>query len=240
MSKKPSPHGEMLIRPIARIKNGAKTKFALPRQSMLAPSFLSHIVFEPEFRIPQMLDSLEAYSHIWLIWGFSENTDRKFSPTVRPPRLGGNKRVGVLATRSPFRPNSLGLSLVKIEGISQTNELGAVICVSGADLMDETPIYDIKPYLSFTESIPDAKAGFAGEHKDYSLEVIFDPEAEKALPSRLMPVLEEILSGDPRPAYHNDPERIYGFEFEEYELKFKVNGGILTVISAQKMHPKSI
>ena len=217
---------EQIIKPIAYIKSPFTSKFGIPRQGGLS-QVQSVIVFEPEYRAAEALRGLEGFSHIWLIWGFSENLDKGWSPTVRPPRLGGNKRVGVFATRSPFRPNGLGLSSVKIEEIETDPKLGPVIVVSGADLMDGTPIFDIKPYLSFTDSHPDAVCGFADRVYDHRLTVIL-PE-KTPFDERDRQRLADVLALDPRPSYQDDPERIYGMGFGGMEIKFKVDGTNLTV-----------
>ena len=213
---------------IARIKNDFSTKFGIPRQSGLAPSLTAKIVFEKEFQSPEALTGLENFSHIWLIWEFSEAAQENWSPTVRPPRLGGNKKVGVFATRSPFRPNSLGLSAVKIEKIENGE-----IFISGADLMDGTPIYDIKPYLPAVDSITSATDLFDKIAEKEPLKVVVSPEFIDKIPAEKLEALKEILSLDPRPAYHNDPARVYGFQFAGCEIKFKVEEKILTVVSVQ-------
>ncbi len=212
---------------IAHIRTDFPTKFGIPRQSGLA-DFEATIVFEEEYRNAEALRGIEGYSHLWLIWKFSKAERDTWSPTVRPPRLGGNKRIGVFATRSPFRPNPIGLSSVKLLGVEKTDE-GCVIRVSGADLMDGTPIYDIKPYLAFTDSHPDAIGGFADEKKSYSLDVDFPEGLLVKIPENKQKPLLELLSEDPRPQYIEDSERIYGFEFLELEIKFKVSNGVLTV-----------
>ena len=213
---------------IARIKNDFSTKFGIPRQSGLAPSLTAKIVFEKEFQSPEALTGLENFSHIWLIWEFSEAVQENWSPTVRPPRLGGNKKVGVFATRSPFRPNSLGLSAVKIEKIENGE-----IFISGADLMDGTPIYDIKPYLPAVDSITSATDLFDKIAEKEPLKVVVSPEFIDKIPAEKLEALKEILSLDPRPAYHNDPARVYGFQFAGCEIKFKIEEKILTVVSVQ-------
>ncbi|MBR5516314.1 MAG: tRNA (N6-threonylcarbamoyladenosine(37)-N6)-methyltransferase TrmO [Clostridia bacterium] len=215
----------MIIKPIAHIENDFTKKFGIPRQSRIAKSLLSKIVFEDEFNDRNALRGIEEYSHLWLIWEFTEAQKDKFSPTVRPPRLGGNTRVGVFATRSPNRPNNLGLSLVKLERVENT-----VLVVSGADLMNSTPIYDIKPYLPGFEAIPDAKGGFADNYTDYTLKITFDQKLLCKLPKEKRAPLLDILASDPRPSYQNDPERIYGFEYAGFEVKFKVEDNILTLI----------
>lgn len=211
-----------VVAPVARIKNLYKEKFGVPRQSGLAPSVRSEIVFCEEYRDENAVRGIEQYSHLWLVWGFSENGEG-WSPTVRPPRLGGNKRVGVFATRSPFRPNHLGLSCVKLEGVEKTAE-GNVLVVSGADLVNNTPIYDIKPYLPYVDSIPEATGGFSDEHKNDSVEVEFTDEVKKALSDVQLKELAELLSLDPRPSYQNDTERVYAFKFSDFEVEFHFDG----------------
>ncbi len=215
---------ELIIKPIARIENDFDGKFGVPRQSGLC-DIQSRIVFEPEYRDPNALRGIEEYSHLWLIWEFTEAPHSKWSPTVRPPRLGGNTRVGVFATRSPNRPNNLGLSVVKLLGI----EAGELI-VAGADIMSGTPIYDIKPYLPGFESIPDAKGGFADNYTDFALKVEYDPLLLDKLPEDKRKPLLDILEGDPRPSYQDDPERVYGFGYGGYEIKFKVSGDTVCLI----------
>ncbi len=213
---------------IARIENGFTSKFGIPRQSGLC-SAVSTIVFEPEFRAKEALRGIEQFSHLWLIWQFSESLGKKFSPTVRPPRLGGNTRVGVFATRSPFRPNSLGLSCVKLEGIEHTRDRGDVLLVSGADLMNGTPIFDIKPYIAYADSRPDAVSGFADGSANYRLEVNIPPELLKKIRPEDEKPLREILQSDPRPSYQHDPERVYSFEYKDYSLSFKAGDEVITV-----------
>lgn len=214
---------------IAHIHNAFSTKFGLPRQSGLVKELRSTIVFEPDYRNPDALRGLDGYSHLWLIWQFHKAQRDDWSPTVRPPRLGGNVRMGVFATRSPFRPNAIGLSCVKLEGMEQTRHNGVILHVSGADLMDGTPIYDIKPYLPYVDSIPDAKGGFAAEHENDHVEVIFPDCWLKTIPEAMQEGLIGILRQDPRPAYQNDPDRVYGFSYGEYEIRFSVSDDILTV-----------
>lgn len=225
-------NGEYTIKPIAYIKNDLKTKFGVPRQSGLAKSVVSEIIFEPEYRISDALRGLEDFSHIWLIWGFSEAHRDGWSPTVRPPRLGGNERLGVFATRSPYRPNSLALSCVKLERIAEKNELGFVLVVSGADLMNGTPIYDIKPYLPYADSIPDAVGGFAPDGGK-TLDVVFDESSASKLSEEKRNALIELLSRDPRPQYHDDKNRVYGMEYGDFEVKFRVEDEKLFVISIE-------
>lgn len=199
-------------------------KFGIPRQSGMIEELEAKIVFEPEYRNPDAVRGLDEFSHIWLLWGFSLNRKSdSWSPTVRPPRLGGNKRIGVFATRSPYRPNSIGLSCVKIERI----EDGPVIYVSGADLADKTPIYDIKPYLPYTDSHPDAKNGFAGEFIDYKLNVAVPENIN--IPKEHLDAVIKVLERDPRPSYQNDSERVYGMKYKNFEIKFKVEGETLTL-----------
>ena len=217
------------LKVIARIKSDFATKFGIPRQSGLAPSLRAKIVFEKEFQSPEALSGLENFSHIWLIWGFSEAKQEEWSPTVRPPRLGGNRKVGVFATRSPFRPNSLALSAVKIEKIENGE-----IFITGADLMDGTPVYDIKPYLPAVDSITSATDLFDKIAEKEPLKVEISPEFTGKIPAEKIEALKEILSLDPRPAYQNDPSRIYGFQFAGCEIKFKVEEKTLTVVSVQK------
>lgn len=222
----------MQINPIAEIHTSFPEKFGIPRQSGLVET-MGKIVFRDEYRNPDALKGLEGYSHLWLIWGFSLNNAKKWSPTVRPPRLGGNKRIGVFATRSPFRPNSLGLSCVKIHSIVK-EKLGMVIYVLGADLADGTPIYDIKPYLAYTDSHPDAKGGFAEERKDYSLEVSISCNAD--IPQEKLDLIKQIISNDPRPAYKNDPERVYKMSVLGYNVEFKADGKNAVITNI--FHPK--
>lgn len=219
---------------IARIKTDFPAKFGIPRQSGLVPELRGVIVFEPEYRNAEALRGLSEYSHLWLIWKFSEAVSENWSPTVRPPRLGGNKRVGVFATRSPFRPNPLGLSSVKLEKIVSTASFGTVIEVSGVDLMDGTPIYDIKPYIPYTDAHPEAVGGFSTAVFGKRLEVVFTADTETALPSEKLCALRAVLENDPRPAYQNDSERIYGFEFSGYNVSFRVEDGILYVTELTK------
>ena len=215
----------MEIKPVAKINNDFSDKFAIPRQSGLS-SILSRIVFEKEFAGASAIKRLDEFSHIWLIWGFSENIRDEHSLTVRPPLLGGNERVGVFASRSPFRPNNLGLSCVKLERI----ENGELI-VYGADLMNGTPIYDIKPYIPYSDCKADATGGFTDSREFNTLEVELDEKLTKSLKNEQINTLLQILKNDPRPAYHGDECRIYGFKFAEFEIKFKVNGSALKVIS---------
>lgn len=220
----------MELKVVARIENGFVTKFGIPRQSGLC-SAESRIVFEPEFRVPEALRGIEEFDYLWLIWDFSEATSDGFSPTVRPPRLGGNRRVGVFATRSPFRPNSLGLTCVKLERVEHTADRGDILVVTGADLMNGTPIFDIKPYITYADSRPDAKSGFADEFSDFALEVDIPEELLKNVAAEDVKPLFEILKNDPRPSYQHDPERVYYFEYKNYSIAFRVDGDRLKVVS---------
>ncbi|MBO5041079.1 MAG: tRNA (N6-threonylcarbamoyladenosine(37)-N6)-methyltransferase TrmO [Clostridia bacterium] len=222
----------MELKTIARIKNDFPTKFGLPRQSGLS-DFKSEIIFEKEYSVDEAFRGIDEFSHLIIIWGFSEAERDNWSPTVRPPRLGGNKRVGVFATRSPYRPNSIGLTVVKLISVNKRDGR-VVLTVSGADMMNGTPIYDIKPYLSFADAVPDAVSGFADGVKDHSLDVIIEDDLNNPLPSEPFEALIQILSQDPRPSYQNDPTRIYGFEYADCEVKFTVNGKILYVKSITK------
>ena len=218
------------IKIIARIQNDFPTKFGVPRQSGLAEHVLSKVVFEPEYRNPDALRGIEQYSHLWLIWQFSENKQHtNWSATVRPPRLGGNTRVGVFATRSPFRPNAMGLSSVKLEKVEQDSKLGSVLWISGADLVDGTPIYDIKPYLPYADSHPDAKGGFTDHIRDYRLQVEFPEELIKEIPTGQREALLEVLANDPRPRYQNRPDKVYGLAYGHKDIHFQVRDDILTV-----------
>ncbi len=222
------------MKPVAIIHSDFPTKFGIPRQSGIIKSLQARIIFEPEYRNADAVRGLEGYSYIWLIWEFSESVKEGWSPTVRPPRLGGNTRMGVFATRSPFRPNPIGLSSVKLEGIEFHSELGPVLRVSGGDLMDGTPIYDIKPYIPYTDSHPEALGGFSDDTRDYTLEVDFPQEYLSIIPEDLREGLYGILSQDPRPAYQNNSKRIYGLGFGEYEIKFSVDGNKLLVCQVEK------
>ncbi|MBR3785003.1 MAG: tRNA (N6-threonylcarbamoyladenosine(37)-N6)-methyltransferase TrmO [Firmicutes bacterium] len=221
------------IEPIAYIKSPFTSKFGIPRQGGLS-QVQSVIVFEASYRNAEALRGLEGFSHLWLIWSFSENLDKGWSPTVRPPRLGGNKRVGVFATRSPFRPNGLGLSSVKIEEIKTDPKLGPVIVVSGADLMDGTPIFDIKPYISM-DCHPDAVCGFQESTRDDHLRVVCTPELLSLIDDSNRDGLLQVLAQDPRPSYQDDPERIYGFPFAGFDVRFRVEGDVLTVVEMVRL-----
>lgn len=214
---------------IAHIHSDFPTKFGIPRQSGLVESLKAKIVFEPEYRNSDALRGMDEYSHLWLIWEFSEAKRDTWSPTVRPPRLGGNKRMGVFATRSPYRPNPIGLSCVKLEAIDFATENGPVIIVSGADLLDGTPIYDIKPYLPFADSRPDAIGGFADTVKGDQLQVQCSEEVMLQIPKQHRQAVIDILAQDPRPHYQQDPTRIYGMEYANMEIKFRVEDTTLVV-----------
>ena len=215
---------------IARIRSDFPEKFGIPRQSGLVPQLRAKIVFEPEFRNPDALRGIEGFSHLWLIWQFSAAVRETWSPTVRPPRLGGNERVGVFATRSPFRPNAVGLSCVKLEGVAHEEGSGDVLIVSGADLMDGTPIYDVKPYLPYADAHPEARGGFAPSPKE-TVAVDCPPELLAALPEGQREALLGVLAQDPRPQYQHDPERVYGMSFGGWDVKFRVCGKRLEVLS---------
>lgn len=221
------------ISAIARMRSDFPTKFGIPRQSGLVDELESVIVFEPEFRNPDALRGIEGYSHIWLIWQFSEAIRSDWSPTVRPPRLGGNTRMGVFATRSPFRPNALGLSCVKLLGLEETESFGTVIHVAGADLMDGTPIFDIKPYIPYGDCHPDATGGFTDTAEDFLLNVVFPDELLTKLPENKRQAAIGVLSHDPRPSYQRNPERIYGLQFAGVDIRFRVLDKTLTVIDVK-------
>lgn len=218
---------------IAKIHSDFKEKFGIPRQSGLVEEVKATIVFEPEYRVREALRGIDGFSHLWLLWEFSEAKREEWSPTVRPPRLGGNKRMGVFATRSPFRPNPIGLSSVRLIGIEHTEAYGDVLIVGGADLLDGTPIYDIKPYLPFTDSHPDAIAGFADEKKDYAPTVII-PEAVRTLvPDDTVSAIEALLLQDPRPAYRSDEGKEYGMSYGDFEISFEATENTITVKSIE-------
>lgn len=217
------------IRPVAYVHSGFESKFAVPRQPGLVRQLKAQVILEKEYQKDGVFRGLEGFSHIWLIWGFSENFDHPWHATVRPPRFGGNERIGVFASRSPFRPNPLGLSVVKLEEIRKDS-----LIVSGADLMNHTPVYDIKPYVPYTDSIPDAEEGFAHQETIPHLSVFIPAEEKKKMPDELVSSLTGILSQDPRPAYQHDPDRIYGFGYAGYEIRFKVADNTVLVLSITK------
>ena len=220
---------------IAHIENDFTAKFAIPRQSGLVDSVISRIVFTPEYRNETALRGMEGYSYLWLLWVFSQAIREHWSPTVLPPRLGGKTRMGVFATRSPFRPNPIGLSSVRLHGIDLHSPDGPVLYVAGADLMDGTPILDIKPYLAYTDSHPDAKGGFSDPVRDYALEVQFPPALLAQVPEHLRESAIAILAQDPRPSYQHDPERIYGAAFGGWDFRFQVRDNVLTVVEVEKL-----
>ena len=226
------------IRPIAKMRSDFPSKFGIPRQSGLVQELQSTIVFEPEFRNPDTLRGLEGYSHLWLIWQFSEAVRTDWSPTVRPPRLGGNTRMGVFATRSPFRPNNLGLSCVRLIGIEQTPNQGTVVHVAGADLMDGTPIFDIKPYVPYSDCHPDAAGGFTDTAGEFLLQVDFPPALLAKLPENKQEATIGVLSHDPRPSYQRDPDRVYGLPFAGFDIRFTVRGDVLQVCDVVKLTMK--
>ena len=219
---------ETIIRPVAVYRGDFPEKFGLPRQAGVVKELEGLVVFEPEFRNPDALRGLEGFSHIWLIWQFSENLQTEFSPTVRPPRLGGNTRMGVFATRSPFRPNGLGLSCVELAGIEEREGLGTVLRVRGADLKDGTPVFDVKPYVPYADAHPEALAGFAPD-PGAMLTVNFPPEKLAQIPAGKREALRGVLANDPRPRYQKDPERVYTLSFAGYEVSFTVREDPLTV-----------
>ena len=218
----------MELKIIARISTDFKEKFGIPRQSGIAKT-VGKIVFEPEYRVREALRGIDGYSHLWLLWEFSETRRDGWSPTVRPPRLGGNKRMGVFATRSPYRPNSIGLSSVRLLSVEESADDGLVLIVEGADLLDGTPIYDIKPYLPFTDSHPDAIGGFADEVREYGLKVNFSLQLLNKIPESKRDALITILENDPRPSYKDDGDHEYGMVYSDLDIFFKVEDGTLTV-----------
>ncbi len=222
----------MKLHPIAYFRSSFPTKFGVPRQSGIVNELQGCIVFQPEYRIDEALRGLEGFDFLWLIWGFSANRngDKAWYPTVRPPLLGGNKAVGVFATRSPYRPNPLGLSSVKIERIDYDAADGPVIHVLGADLMDGTPIYDIKPYLEYADSHANIRSGFVDSNKWQLLDVVFPSSLALRIPGDMLPALIKVLEQDPRPQYHDDAEKIYGMQYATFDIRFRVNGTILTVV----------
>ena len=220
---------------IAHIHTDFTSKFGIPRQSGLVDELEATIIFELEYRVPEALRGIEEYSHIWLLWQFSECADKEWSPTVRPPRLGGNKRMGVFATRSPFRPNPVGLSSVRLIGTEKTEKYGVVLRVAGADLLDGTPIYDIKPYLPYVDSHPEASNGFALNEKEGRLTVEIPDEILDVIPEGKQAALKAVLAQDPRPGYQNEPDRVYGIDFAGFNIRFIVDENILAVVSAEQI-----
>ena len=225
----------MHIQPIAHMESDFPTKFGIPRQSGITSDLLSRIVFEKEYRQPEAFRGIEAFTHLWIIWGFSEARRDGWSATVRPPRLGGNVRMGVFATRSPFRPNPLGLSSVQLVKVEEDDKNGLSLVVAGADLMNGTPIYDIKPYIPYTDSHPEASGGFSDDVRVDRLDISFPEDLLQKVPAEKQDALQSILRHDPRPHYHSDPDRQYGFFFAGLEIKFRVEDTLLTVTSVEKM-----
>ena len=226
---------DVSINVIARMKSDFPTKFGIPRQSGLVDELRSTVIFEPEFRNADALRGIEGYSHLWLIWQFSEAVRSDWSPTVRPPRLGGNTRIGVFATRSPFRPNSLGLSSVRLLGVEETPQYGTVLHVAGADLMDGTPIFDIKPYIPYGDCHPEATGGFTDTAGDFLLQVEFPPALLDKLPPDKQSAAVAVLSHDPRPSYQRDADRIYGLPFAGFDIRFRVQENKLTVVELDQL-----
>ena len=223
---------DYVIRPIAHIRTDLPEKFGVPRQAGIVEALEGRIVFEPEYRREEALRGIEGFSHIWLIWQFSKALREDWSPTVRPPRLGGNVRMGVFATRSPFRPNALGLSCVRLLGVETDPELGPVLRVAGADLVDGTPIFDIKPYVPYADCRPEAASGFAPD-PGATLSVVYAPGTQERIPPEKRPALTGVLANDPRPRYQEDAERVYGLDFAGKNVKFTVDGETLTVIEVE-------
>lgn len=224
---------------IGHIHTDFPSKFGIPRQSGLVPELKGRIIFEPEYRNPEAFRGLEEFSHIWLLWKFSESQKEHWSATVKPPRLGGKKRMGVFATRSPYRPNDIGLSSVRLEKITCTSEIGPVLHVAGADLMDGTPIYDIKPYITYADSHPEATEGFAGRVKEKALDVNFPKQLLEQYPENKREAIIGVLRQDPRPAYDTDETRVYGVEFAGYDVRFTVTGEQLNVKELIKLDEKT-
>ena len=222
------------IKPIGYIESDFKEKFGIPRQSGRAPSVISKVIFYPEYRNDDALREINGFSHLWIIFDFSKAHKDGWSPLVRPPRLGGNKKVGVFASRSPIRPNNIWLSSFKLEGVEKTENLGSVLIISGADLLDGTPVYDVKPYLPFTDCHIDAKGGYAEELQNYKLKVELIPDLYQLLSEDKIDALKECLADDPRPSYQDDGKE-YGLTFASVNVKFTVNGGVLKVVSANKL-----
>lgn len=226
----------LTIHPVATIRTDFKEKFGIPRQSGRVPSLTGKIVFLPEYRNPDAIREIESFSHLWLIFDFSKSHRKEWSATVRPPRLGGNRRIGVFASRSPFRPNPLGLSCVRLLRTEETEDEGIVLHVSGVDLLDGTPIYDIKPYLPFADSYPDAIGGYADRTKDYRLEVDFPNDLLSVIPQEKREAVLDCLSEDPRPSYQEDAERVYSMLFMDYDIRFQVQGNVLKVLEVTTSH----
>ena len=218
---------------IAVMHSDFPTKFGIPRQSGLAEALQSTIVFEPAYRNPEALRGIEGFSHLWILWQFSQAVRQDWSPTVRPPRLGGNTRMGVFATRSPFRPNAIGLSCVRLLSVEHTQDMGTVLHIGGADLMDRTPILDIKPYIPYCDAHPEAMGGFTQNAGDYLLEVDFPENLKQRLPAEKQEAICQVLSHDPRPSYQKDSDRVYGLSFAGHDIRFTVKDKVLTVVDVQ-------
>lgn len=218
---------------IAVMHSDFPTKFGIPRQSGLAEALQSTIVFEPPYRNPEALRGIEGFSHLWILWQFSQAVRQEWSPTVRPPRLGGNTRMGVFATRSPFRPNAIGLSCVRLLSVEQTQDMGTVLHIGGADLMDGTPILDIKPYIPYCDAHPEAMGGFTQNAGDFMLEVDFPENLKQRLPAEKQEAICQVLSHDPRPSYQKDSDRVYGLSFAGFDIRFTVKDTVLTVVDVQ-------
>ena len=218
---------------IAVMHSDFPTKFGIPRQSGLAEALQSTIVFEPAYRNPEALRGIEGFSHLWILWQFSQAVRQDWSPTVRPPRLGGNTRIGVFATRSPFRPNAIGLSCVRLLSVEHTQDMGTVLHIGGADLMDGTPILDIKPYIPYCDAHPEAMGGFTQDAGDFILEVDFPENLKQRLPAEKQEAICQVLSHDPRPSYQKDSDRVYGLSFAGHDIRFTVKDKVLTVVDVQ-------
>ena len=225
---------EWTLRPIARIQSDFSEKFGIPRQSGLVEALRARVVFAPEYRVREAFRGLEGFTHIWLVWGFSQNVEAGWSPTVRPPRLGGNVRMGVFATRSPFRPNPIGLSCVELLEVDHGAPDGPSLVVGGADLLDGTPIFDVKPYVPHADCRPQARGGFADAHREDRLAVDFPPRLEALVPPDKREALRGVLAGDPRPSYQRDPQRLYGLGFAGLQVRFTVEDGVLRVRQVEK------
>ncbi len=225
---------EWTLRPIARIQSDFSEKFGIPRQSGLVEALRARVVFAPEYRVREAFRGLEGFTHIWLVWGFSQNVEAGWSPTVRPPRLGGNVRMGVFATRSPFRPNPIGLSCVELLAVDYDAPDGPALVVGGADLLDGTPIFDVKPYVPHADCRPQARGGFADAHREDRLAVDFPPRLEALVPPDKREALRGVLAGDPRPSYQRDPQRLYGLGFAGLQVRFTVEDGVLHVRQVEK------
>ena len=230
----------MEMKPIGWIRSDFDSKFGIPRQSGVVEELRAQVVFAPDYQVREAFRGLEGFSHLWLLWEFSEAVRETWSPTVRPPRLGGNKRMGVFATRSPFRPNPIGLSCVRLERVELDSPDGPVLHVLGADLLNGTPIFDIKPYLPYTDCRPDAAGGFAPDYETNRLTVEFPPELAAKVPGEKLAALTAILAGDPRPSYQKDPDRVYGMGFAGLEIKFSVDGNTLRVIAVDTAGEKKV